>query len=444
MRHFRTRHSIVTQKNDLLFPPLLLLTMTTPYYNAGGGPVVVQGHDVSSTAMDKASVYDHGGESENVHKNSPPPRQCRDVFWAIFFYLHLGAFLAVSIMYAPAMVQDLAEMDGYERRLTTGLSSIGFGGRFLEENADGDDEITVDPQALLVIVAAAGIIGLVISTIALAFMMNFAKGLIKVALWFNIIFFGALGLLSLVAGVIPMGLILVFMSAFSAYYAFCVWSRIPFAASNLVTAVSAVRQNMGLAFYAYVSLVFIFGWSIWWAVGTMATLYVTNGCNAEGECEEESNAAVAFLFFTSYYWVVQVISNVVHVTTAGTVGVWWFSPVEASGCCSKAVRQSYFRSITYSFGSICLGSLIVALIQAIKEMIHSARDNGDSVIACCAECLIGCIQALVEVRWKDSSYVLNRLDRFCFMPVLQLEGFNSNYLLLSLSAALYFISWAVL
>ena len=76
----------------------------------------------------------------------------------------------------------------------------------------------------------------------------------------------------------------------------------------------------------------------------------------------------------------------------------WFSPNEAKGCCSPAVRDSYVRALTYSFGSICLGSLIVALIQAVKEMVHQARENGDSMLACCAECLIGCIEALVEVR----------------------------------------------
>jgi hypothetical protein len=76
----------------------------------------------------------------------------------------------------------------------------------------------------------------------------------------------------------------------------------------------------------------------------------------------------------------------------------WFSPNEANGCCSPAVRDSWVRALTYSFGSICLGSLIVALIQAVKEMVHQARENGDSMLACCAECLIGCIEALVEVR----------------------------------------------
>ena len=130
-------------------------------------------------------------------------------------------------------------------------------------------------------------------------------------------------------------------------------------------------------------------------ISATSTLYVTGNCNAEGECESV-NGGLVFLFMLSYYWTAQVISNVVHVTTAGTVGTWWFVPTEASGCCSKAVRESYVRSLTSSFGSICFGSLIVALIQATREMVRSIRDSDDSLLACIADCILGCLGKFSE------------------------------------------------
>jgi hypothetical protein len=175
-----------------------------------------------------------------------------------------------------------------------------------------------------------------------------------------------------------------------------VWQRIPFAASNLVTAVTAVRANIGLAFFAYTNLFVNFLWSVWWAIAFVATTYVVSGCDAEGDCESEVNGFYVFLFMVSYFWTAQVVKNVVHVTVAGTVGTWWFSPAEATSCCSQGIRGSYLRSITTSFGSICLGSLIVAIIQAVKEMLHSMRDGNDSMMMCLAECLLGCIESLVE------------------------------------------------
>lgn len=45
-----------------------------------------------------------------------------------------------------------------------------------------------------------------------------------------------------------------------------------------------------------------------------------NGCGADGNCESDVNAGVVFLFLLSYYWTTQVIGNVVHCSTAGTVG----------------------------------------------------------------------------------------------------------------------------
>ncbi len=57
-------------------------------------------------------------------------------------------------------------------------------------------------------------------------------------------------------------------------------------------------------------------------------------------------AGVSFLFFLSYYWTQQVLSNTVHVTTSGVIGTWWFAPHEASTCCSKAIGVSFFTYLT--------------------------------------------------------------------------------------------------
>jgi hypothetical protein len=182
----------------------------------------------------------------------------------------------------------------------------------------------------------------------------------------------------------------------------------------LVTAVTAVQANLGLTLYAYISLILLFGWSLWWSAASFSAVLVLGDCDASGNCSRQVSGIIIFLLLLSYYWTMQVITNVVHVTVSGTVGTWWFAPREANGCCSSAVRESYVRAMTTSFGSICLGSLIVALIQALREMIHQLRENGDSFLACCAECLIGCLESMVEYfnRW---AYVYVALYGMSFM-----------------------------
>jgi len=127
-----------------------------------------------------------------------------------------------------------------------------------------------------------------------------------------------------------------------------------------------------------------FGWSCFWFLGFAQSL-------------STSNTGIVFLLLLSYYWVHQVLSNTIHVTTAGTVGTWWFVPGEANGCWSTAITDSFCRATTYSFGSICLGSLLVAVVQALRALAHQARQNEDmQLLYCLIECILGCIQDIIE------------------------------------------------
>lgn len=331
----------------------------------------------------------------------------------------------VTAAYAPIMMNDVAgSVENYGNRMlledednmwSNALSSVLDVGRRLQEEEDNGDngEITVDMPSIIAILGISALAGFIMSGLFLGVMMRFAEGLIKFALWFNIITPLLLAILALIAGVVPFALSCFLAFAFTAYYAYAVWGRIPFAAANMQTAVTAVRANFGLTFFAYNSLILSFLWSVWWSFATFSTIYVTSGCSADG-CEKDPNGFALFGFLVSYFWTMQVIKNTVHTTVAGTVGTWWFHPAEASSCCSKAVRDSFFRSITWSFGSICFGSLIVAIIQAVKEMARSAREQGDSMLLCCADCILGCIESLVEY-FNQWAFVFVALYGYSFM-----------------------------
>jgi hypothetical protein len=365
------------------------MASSSPYYNAEA-PVVIQGKAVDSSAL--LSVEENGEWT----RGEKQPGTCQDMFWAILFYAHLGAIGAVTAKYTPLMTEELAEgyADGYQNNGRR-LSSIS---RFLDDNGGQQEDAELDfgMDTIWFILGISGLASFLISTVALMLMMSFAQGLIKMALFFNVLITALLALLALSYGEGNLALMSGSAFLFSLYYAYVVWNRIPFAASNLVTAISAVRANMGLAFFAYSNLIMSFLWSIWWAIAFLGTYYVVGNCNPDGTCDGQLNNWAAFLLLVSYFWTAQVIKNVVHVTVAGTVGTWWFTPIEASGCCSQGVRDSYYRSMTTSFGSICFGSLIVAIISAVKEVLHAMRDQNNSLLLCLAECLLGCIANLVE------------------------------------------------
>jgi hypothetical protein len=64
-------------------------------------------------------------------------------------------------------------------------------------------------------------------------------------------------------------------------YAYVVWRRIPLPL-QILSQLAAVQTDLGLTFYAYMSLILTFGWSLWWAISFISTLYVTNGCDSSG------------------------------------------------------------------------------------------------------------------------------------------------------------------
>jgi len=80
------------------------------------------------------------------------------------------------------------------------------------------------------------------------------------------------------------------------------------------------------------------------------------------------------------------------------VGTWWFAPDEANALWSPAITDSFCRATTYSFGSICLGSLVMAIIQVLHQMVHEARRNNgrNSLLLCILECIVAFLERLAE------------------------------------------------
>lgn len=289
------------------------------YFKAPGGSTpIVQGQHVAAPSGAFSNALSTPAQPYNMTSHAPPDitsnrpdnkggeRGCRDFIFSILFYLHFAAIVYAAAVYAPQAALEVAGGDeGGDRRLAAPLRWL-QGGDDDQNNYDGSD-VEINPNALLGVLTISGLLSFGIASLALGFMMKFAETLVKVALWFNILLFGVMAIVSLLGGALPMAGLFLLFAALSGYYAYRVWARIPFAASNLVTAVSAVQANMGLSIYAYWSVILLFLWSILWMVSASSTLYVLGNCNAEGECESV-NGGLVFLFLVSYYWTAQGMS----------------------------------------------------------------------------------------------------------------------------------------
>lgn len=96
----------------------------------------------------------------------------------------------------------------------------------------------------------------------------------------------------------------------------------------------------------------------------------------------------------SCFWASQVAFNVGHTTFCGVTATWYFCGQDTMP--SNPTLHSAKRALTTSFGSVCLGSLIVAILRTIRYMIRSASGSR-GFCACIALCFLGFIESLVRL-----------------------------------------------
>ncbi|KAL9118002.1 MAG: hypothetical protein Q9187_005454, partial [Circinaria calcarea] len=146
-----------------------------------------------------------------------------------------------------------------------------------------------------------------------------------------------------------------------------------------------------------------FAFGAWFSV-TLVAIYVkyqTNrnasnpACSAgNGGCS--SAKVIGLVVFVTFagYWITEWLKNTIHSVIAGVYGSWFFCSGKPGGMPSGATRGALRRSLTYSFGSISFGSLVVALINMLRQAVSIARQQeaqSGNALAAFLFCILGCL-----------------------------------------------------
>ena len=251
--------------------------------------------------------------------------------------------------------------------------------------------------------ACAIIAGFGASAIYFFLLQRFAGKMITGSLILTVGLMLASAVFSFAYGNVIGGVLMLLMTALSAY-AFYTWRfRIPFAKVLLKSVVSITRQFPATLFAGFVGMVLTAAYSFVWFAGVagLVSLVDSNGNSPSG-------ALYALFVYTIFvfYWGVQVIKNSVHLTVSGLFGTVYFMGVaDQAGNVTVPVKNptaaSARRAMTTSFGSNCYGSLLIAIIQTLRALVQNARqDTGDNVAAmillCCVQCILSCLQDMLE------------------------------------------------
>lgn len=191
--------------------------------------------------------------------------------------------------------------------------------------------------------------------------------------------------------------------------------RIPFSVLMLQNTIDVARN------YGHVFLVSAIGglvglaFAAWYSV-TLVAVYVayqpSSGAAGSNGSWAKVIGLMVFLTFAGY-WISEWIKNTIHSTVAGVYGSWFFCSGKPGGTPKGATRGAFRRSITYSFGSISLGSLVVAIINMIRQAVSVAQSSASqdgNIAAACAFCILGCIIGIID-------WAVQFINRYAFVHI---------------------------
>lgn len=270
-------------------------------------------------------------------------------------------------------------------------------------------------------------VGLVFSIIYLLLVKTFTKIILEVTLALSVLLNIGYCVYLWIEGFTSAAIIFTIFAVFSIIAYFFMRKRIPFAKVMLQTIIRAANEYKSVYVVALLGLIVQTAFSVWFA-WTLVAVYQRFEPNTTASGSSSSSGAVIGLvvfcivsfrfqilvcFSCSWYWssflrslwqfayyyISEVIKNVAFATVAGVFGTWYYSQNRPA----HAALSSFKRAMTYSFGSICFGSLIVALLDLIRAILSIIQQQeaaeGDivsSILACVAGCCVGCINSLVQ------------------------------------------------
>jgi hypothetical protein len=199
------------------------------------------GRNIKTESLRKMHVRQHSAQLFMADiKGVEQPLACRNVFFLLLFVFHLLVLAYLGQIY---------------------------GKDALKYHGDNPDQVTIIYSSLVYIACWSGLFAVLISALLLGAMTYFARHFVQIALFVVIalsFIWGTIGIGVSPQTVVPVTGVIAL--ALAVAYTFIVWDRIPFAAANLVTALSGIRAFPGIVAVAFafqaVTLVWSIGFSI--------------------------------------------------------------------------------------------------------------------------------------------------------------------------------------
>lgn len=247
---------------------------------------------------------------------------------------------------------------------------------------------------LVGLVLISGACSMVSAVLMLLLARRFSKEMIYVA---NILTIAMYAVSMILAFVVlkefVVGILMIVLVVLQVLWFICARSRIPFAALLLKTASLIISRYPAIFIVNILLIAVIVGYMVLWGFGIAKPIQRQYNDTGNG-----GDIAVIVLMVFTFLWFSQVVTNVMHVTASGLVATWYYAGFDNMP--RNPTLSAFKRSTTTSFGSICFGSLVVAIIEFVRWLVRSARANDNdgcgAFLLCIMDCLLSLLDSLVQ------------------------------------------------
>ncbi|KAF3987245.1 hypothetical protein FT663_04024 [Candidozyma haemuli var. vulneris] len=339
-------------------------------YNQGG----YGGQNQDQEAQNNGPFSEKPNESENfdeAFKVSKP--KFNDWYFGIFFLATVIGFIVVAVITIRALKQTWDFQ----------------GGGSIYDNAN---TFTVNSNTVIMF-AFSIVISVVLSVLMIVLARTQAKWFIILGLIMNVVLGIGTAIFYFVEKYWSAGIVFLLFSLLAAW---CYWSarhRIPFSATVLEISIDVMKRYKSSLVVAALGTIVSGAFSALFSVVIVSTYVKFNptegnpGCEVDGgDCSQAKVIGIlVFVFFAGFY-ISEVIKNVIHVTIVGIYGTWYYLAGSDQGEPKWPALGAFKRAMTYCFGSICFGSLTVALLQLLRAFIEILKSNAFASGDNCAGC----------------------------------------------------------
>ncbi|KAK3690620.1 pH nine-sensitive protein 1 [Vermiconidia calcicola] len=208
------------------------------------------------------------------------------------------------------------------------------------------------------------------------------------------------------------GIVFLLFACFSAFCFYTWIPRIPFSVLMLQTAIDVSKTFGHVYLTSFLGGLAVAAFGAYFSV-TLVAVYIkfepgsNPACSASGSCSSATVIGLVVFITFAAYWITEVLKNIIHMTISGVYGAWFFAPRNPP---KGATRGAARRTLTYSFGSICFGSLFIAIVNMLKQacsIAQSSQANSGNMAMDCCFCLLRCFLSILE-------WAIRFINRYAF------------------------------